>query len=298
MKYFSAALFSLLLAHCSRIPIESDAWVVQNSCQGTWAVKTAPRWTWIQYAAILSELQKPRYFVVPMAEFNRAVSQHTDKIVIGLRHDLDGNICAARTMADMEHRAGIRATYFVNHNDIYYVWFDGRNQRHRRESSIYRYREIQDLGHEIGLHYDMLTSFYAYGDDPARLLAEELAWLRGHGIDVVGGASHGSKAADMVPFVNYEVFKDMTNAREGFVLAYEGREYQLGQLNLGDYFAYETYHMGPPNSVYYSDAGGAWRTPVLDPEKGIPSLKAGDSAQILIHPVWWGSTGTIVRRFP
>ena len=276
------------LAGCAHLPIESDAWVVENSCNSTWAVKTGPRWSWHQYAEILAELQKPQYLVVPMAEFAKASTEHAGKIVIGLRHDVDGNICAARTMARMEHDAGIRATYFVNHNDIYYSWRDERNQRHRRESSVYRYREIQDLGHEMGLHYDMLSSFYDYGEDPAQLLLAELGWLRKHGIEVVGGAAHGSKSARGVGFINFEVFQGMTNAREGFVLVNEGREYRLGQLKLLDYFLYEAYHASPANSKYYSEAGGAWRVFILDPENGIPALHPGDSAQVLIHPVWWG----------
>jgi hypothetical protein len=280
--------FAATIAGCTAPPIDSDAWVEKNSCESLWARKKAPRWTWEQYAEILAELKKPRYLVVPMAEFQHAVSTQSDKVVIGLRHDLDGNICAARTMAQMEQQAGIRATYFLNHNDAYYAWHDEQGKRHRREASVYRYREIADMGHEIGLHYDMLGSYFEHGEDPAALLTEELAWLAAHGFQVRGGAAHGSRTAREAGFVNYEVFTGMTRGREGAVLDFRNRSYKLGTLKYADFLTYETYHLGT-NAKYYSEAGGAWGDHPLDPNKGVGSLKPGQSAQILIHPVWWGS---------
>jgi len=74
-----------------------------------------------------------------------------------LRHDLDMSLEAALPIAEIEHRMGLAATYFVLLRSEMYNPFSAAAQ-------IVLDR-LHDLGHEIGLHFDAGL----YGDDPATL---------------------------------------------------------------------------------------------------------------------------------
>jgi hypothetical protein len=68
--------------------------------------------------------------------------------VVYLRHDIDLHLQGIERMPEIEAKNGIQATYYVpltaHFNPLY--------PENRRVL-----RRIQDLGHEIGLHYDMTT---------------------------------------------------------------------------------------------------------------------------------------------
>lgn len=68
-----------------------------------------------------------------------------DKGII-LRHDLDSEMESALTVAQMEHKLGIRSSYFFLLTSRFYNVYC----THCRQIL----REILDLGHEIGLHFD------------------------------------------------------------------------------------------------------------------------------------------------
>lgn len=259
--------------------ISSDEWVVRNSCVRQ---LQRARWSWRAYRALLAELQSPRYLVVPMREYARLVTAPPgDRVLVGLRHDLDGNLCRAERMAEIEAAAGFRATYFVRHTDPYFGW--GWPEVTRREAVVPRYRRIAALGHEIGLHLDALSMAFEHGADPVRLLTDDLAWMRAHGLDVVGAAAHGSPMSHQAGFENYELFAGMTTRT---TLIYAGRSVPLGAVNpaaLG--IAYETYHL--PGDDYLSEAGGTWEG--VDPIARLRSAKPGARVQLLVHPVWWGT---------
>jgi hypothetical protein len=64
-----------------------------------------------------------------------------------LRHDVDVDPGAALELARIEHELGVRSTYFVMTRSPIYNAFGRANQT--------LLREIADLGHWIGLHYDV-----------------------------------------------------------------------------------------------------------------------------------------------
>lgn len=254
-------------------------WVELHSCYREMGRAV---FTWRSYRNLLAELSNERYVVVPLREFAAAKALHPDKVVVGLRHDMDGNFCKAPAMAAVEARQGFRSSFYVRHTDPYYAY--GWPSPQRRRVILPYLRAMQEQGHEIGLHFDVVTLAAAYGLDGAAVLDTELAWLRGEGgLDVTGVAHHGSTLAADVPFQNYEFFAGMTT-RESFT--YRGREVALGRHRLEEFgLDYEAYHLD--YDFYFSDVGGSW-TPA-NPLNGLPTLSPGQSAVILTHPVWWGS---------
>ena len=70
--------------------------------------------------------------------------------VIALRHDIDHDLDLALEMAHHEHERGIRATYFLLHTCDY--WNDPRFTQ--------KCAQLQDYGHEIGLHLNLLTEWF------------------------------------------------------------------------------------------------------------------------------------------
>lgn len=70
-------------------------------------------------------------------EYNRCVI---------LRHDVDFSLEAALRFAELEHKNSVASTYFILLSTSFYNIFD------KNSHSIIR--EITDLGHDIGLHFD------------------------------------------------------------------------------------------------------------------------------------------------
>lgn len=256
----------------------SYRWVALNEC---YPQMDRARFTWGRYRALLALLADPRYVVVPLDEFDAAKARHPDKVVVGLRHDIDGNFCKAAPMAALERAAGVRSTYYARHTDAYYAYGWPRPQRRRAIRE--KLAGIQAMGHEVGLHFDVLTLALRYGLDLGATLQAELDWLRAGGLRVTGVSHHGSDLAARLDFSNYEVFAGMTTRD---TISYRGRTIALGTLDLADFgLGYEAYHLAYDH--YFSDVGGRWSD--ADPVEALPGVKAGEGVVILTHPVWWGS---------
>lgn len=63
-----------------------------------------------------------------------------------LRHDMDISMHSALEMAIVEHQLGVRSTYFLMLRSPCYNLLD-------RRSAVY-VKQILEMGHQIGLHYD------------------------------------------------------------------------------------------------------------------------------------------------
>lgn len=96
--------------------------------------------TYAFYSSVLSALKEQGYSFVNYDNYRDAA-----KCVI-LRHDIDNSIDAAKRLAALEEGEGVRSTYFVLlRTDFYNV---------ASQASLSGIREIQGMGHEIGLHFD------------------------------------------------------------------------------------------------------------------------------------------------
>ncbi len=228
-----------------------------------------------------------RYNVVPLRELSTAPR---DRVVVGLRHDVDARIASALEMAALEARHGLRATYFILHTASYYGKVRSGRPR-RRESLLPKLRQLQDMGHEVGWHNDLVTLECVLGVEPREYLAGELSWLRENGVDVRGVASHGSYWARRLGYHNNYFFEDFGELYEGLPHNTEvdvrGRRVRLSKGRLAEFgLEYEAYHLGEDH--YASDArfdaaGHRWHPDRLE----LGRFEPGEKVIVMTHPEYW-----------
>jgi len=237
--------------------------------------------TFDMYQQLLNELAKDKYITLPLHEFKDSINK--DKVVVALRHDVDCHPFKALQMAHMEAKLGIRTTYFILATGGYY----GKLQ----QGGIYifnsmdpLYSEIYNLGHEIGIHNDLIVVYLTYKMDPFIFNQLELMHYADLGIPIYGSVAHGSDLAAQT-VKNFYMFSDYC---KDTVLIYQGQRYIIGQHSMKEFgFEYEANFVN--HTQYYSDSGGKWNLPGGFNEllEKLKASKPGDRIQILAHPVWW-----------
>lgn len=127
-----------------------------------------------------------------------------DEIVCTIRHDLDGDLIAARQQAEIENKLGISTSYYLLHTAPYYsILQDGVFMRNSVSVADYLY--IQGLGHEMALHTDGMTLYQSHKIDGACGVRTELAWLREKGCSIKGTTAHNSFG--VYGCNNYSIFR-------------------------------------------------------------------------------------------
>jgi SAM-dependent methyltransferase len=155
--------------------------------------------------------------LVEMAEKHRLVFRRTrdvspthrepdGRIPVLFKHDIDNDIEIALRMAEAQHERGIPATYYVLHTAPYYGRFDADGLFHRFERMMPLYRRIQELGHEVGLHFNPYDLYRDQGLDGAAAMRTELAALRDAGLEIDGAFGHSSAARQGVESI--EIFEE------------------------------------------------------------------------------------------
>jgi hypothetical protein len=227
------------------------------------------------------------------------VSRPHERNLIALRHDVDYDLDLALELAYHEHQAGFAASYFLLHTAPY--WQDSR--------LILKCLQLQDFGHEVGLHLNLLKEWFdGQTESPQERLRELLDPLRQAGVDVRGAAAHGDRLCYERGFNNSWCFRELRGdhpeashhlrTAEGpptkdprFQIAYppdhrlvrqDGAVFDLWSMSLaGEGLTYHAYHA--PHDRYFSDSGGSWQRSV-DPLT--EDLSTG-RVQILMHPIYW-----------
>lgn len=218
---------------------------------------------------------------------------------VGLRHDVDYDLDLALEMAYHEHRRGDRATYFLLHTADY--WDD--------PDLADKCLQLQDFGHEVGLHVNLITQ-WARGeiDDIDQALEQLLGPLRQAGVNVRGVAAHGDRACYEHGFANHWCFAELRGedpqtsehlrTAEGppaddptFQLPYppshelcrdDGARLKLWSSSLAAHgLAYHAFHV--PHDRYFTDSGGTW---TRSPDPLDYDLATGRT-QVLMHPIHW-----------
>ena len=147
---------------------------------------------------------KPDYFTylkhighsVTLKEFDASLSES----VIAIRHDIDHNINLALEMAFWEKEMGYRSTFFLLHTADY--WND--------PNFIDKALQIQDYGHEIGLHVNVLSEWMKGNVDSVyKELKRILDQLRQSGLNVFGISTHGDLFCYRKHFINYWCFSEL-----------------------------------------------------------------------------------------
>ena len=190
--------------------------------------------TYAAYANFLKLLQT-KYKIITFSEASEAECPH-----LLLRHDIDASLDAALKMARIESGLNTRSTYFVLFSHKLYNLFE--------PNSLSILREISELGHEIGLHYDPAAyeSHRLDLDDEIHLL-EKLLNRR-----VTSIAHH-----NLSTLKSDDPFKDTPN----HINAYNPCLYDL----------------------YVSDSCRAWHIEDLSRLLRLDHEKV----QLLIHPIFW-----------
>jgi hypothetical protein len=250
------------------------------------------RFTYRRYERFLDRLvAEPRLETLTLRQL--ATADTSERILLGLRHDVDQRLDSALRLAEAEHRRGVRATYFVLHTAGYYGSPSGSGEHDR--GLLPALRRLQELGHEVGWHNDLVTLQLVYGIDPVAYLSAELHWLRENGIDVVGTAAHGSSHCHRLGFHNNEFFLDWPEVVPGgrksrARIRVGGSDRELRRGRLADFgLAYEAYHLD--HDRYFSDArfdsrGHRWHPDRLE----LGELRPGERVILLVHPCHWDSS--------
>ncbi len=98
------------------------------------------------YKILLETPTERNYSILTLQDYlqlNSSTSQHLNSPFIIFRHDVDRLLKNALTMAELENKLGIKATYYFRMKPCSYD-----------EETI---KEIADMGHEIGYHYENLS---------------------------------------------------------------------------------------------------------------------------------------------
>ena len=203
-----------------------------------------------EYRVLLERVRRGRANLC-FADFHEPV---TEQRFFLLRHDVDFTPASALELAAIEAEMNIRATYYFLLSGRFYNLLSGR--------FVSAPRQIADLGHEVGLHYDLQTLETVDGQSPQELLhqqADILSRLSGRPIRSI--AMHNPSLSGADPFRG-------DDCKKSFINAYD------------DAFTRKI--------AYFSDSCGAWRDQAHETltgrEEDIPPR-----LQLLIHPLLWGS---------
>lgn len=209
---------------------------------------------------------------VPMVESLGLQEPH-----VALRHDVDHSIENAFAMANVEHQLGIRSTYYLLHPDgnITRENYFGRVEGGKLiiAPTLFDWASrLLALGHEVGLHNDLISLGLATGRQPSEFLEQIIEAFFRRGIPIVGSVAHGSRTCRQLGYLNYQIFEELQQVHvavdyrdspelfERFVDPVVKRgdcEVRKFALRMADYgLKYEANFV--PWEVYVSDSSARW----------------------------------------
>lgn len=115
-----------------------------------------------KYGELCQALFRSGYTPRTICEYLEGGWSNSRKTVL-IRHDIDRKITTALRMAEFEHSVGIRSTYYFRHP-------------HTFQPDIIK--ATQDLGHEVGYHYETLSKAKGDQERAIRLFEKELSAFR------------------------------------------------------------------------------------------------------------------------
>lgn len=213
-------------------------------------VENPEAFTLAAYEGLLCQALAASYSILPLEETVPQLPPRGRMLV--LRHDIDFCPAAAAAMARLEARLGVRSTYCVLlHSPTYHL---------DEIETLVSLREIRDLGHRLGLHYD-------------------LSWFEAEGIEPLDGIVREAHRLGEALNVNVKSVAQHLPSRQG---QFQG---------VGDRFVDAYSPRLTREILYISDSRRQWRNRSL-----AECIGSVDRLQALIHPVWWTATPLTRRR--
>ena len=247
------------------------------------------------YSSLCKEISKIKG--VKILTFHQHIEENNilEKRLL-IRHDIDYDPWTAEKMAVIESENNLQATYFVLHTASYF--------KNKFKQTMEICRNIQSMGHEIGIHNDLISDYLIKGKDPKENLTELLKVFEGEGITISGSASHGSSFVQklnnnldknaFITYRNYLVFSELLNKallnsperRQPPHPKFNRRELSLPCLSMNEFeLKYESYFVHFDH--YVSDTARRFWASGSDPITTLKQLENSDTLQCLFHPIWW-----------
>jgi hypothetical protein len=163
-----------------------------------------------------------------------------------MRHDVDLCVQRARRLAEAESEMGVSASYFFLVSTEFY-------NLHARDCAR-SIKAISDMGHQVGLHFDVA----AYDTEPENLAAHARAEC-----EALSGVT--GEPVEIISF--HRPLPHLQGMKEDFA---------------GRVHTYQPRFFSEID--YCSDSGGTWAYGhPMDRE----SIKRGAPMQLVTHPIWW-----------
>jgi len=202
-----------------------------------------------------------------------------------LRHDVDHDISIVTSLklGRLENSMKMHATYYMLHDTNYF-----------KHKDFFRVCHIlMDLGHEIGLHNNIVTRCLKTKEEPRDVLEDLLKTFEENSVPIKTICSHGDKDCREKDYNNYEIFEECNARHRPRIDSIE--HVKLHTLKLKDYGLQEAYFV--PRDIYINDAWymyiegeDEWcyefnhGSRLTDPLTALRQIKPDITSMILIHP--------------
>lgn len=167
----------------------------------------------------------------------RDIKASTTNYIV-LKHDVETNVAKAYQLSVIEHEYGHRGSYYVQA----YLMHDEKN--------ILLLREMQDMGHEISYHYDVMDSCKGDLDKAIQEFADNMQFFEKNGFVISTVCQHGNPVVERVGYTSNRDFFRSDLVRS---LYPKIRDVMVNLKN-----------DVPTDFVYFSDAGRVFKM-IFDP---------------------------------
>ena len=224
-------------------------------------------YSYYKYSDLCEALTESDYTSLAIGDYIRLKRTNYPNKVVLLRHDVDRLPSLALKFAALEHAFGIRATYYF--------------RTHPASFNAPIIKEISNLGHEIGYHYETLSDTKGDKELAAELFAKNIQKLRNL-VPIETAAMHGRPLSRWDNRLIWEL-----KSLEEFDLI--GEVYQSLDYKIIDYFS-DTGRTWHPFRYNVRDLTNQESRIILETTDDlIAHIRTGRSGQlcILTHPERW-----------